>query len=187
MDGIVADLSSEWLRRYNRDYNDTLPLERFFATWNTSDNVKPECGSKIFDYLEQPDLYEDVLPIAGALDGVAALRAAGHELIYASACTFGMVDAKAHWLIRNGLCEERRNKLPRNFIPIEDKFWLPGDLLIDDGGHNIKAWVTETRRRAVMLEYPHNATLDMPSMFWSWINRAQDWSGIVRAVEALSR
>lgn len=177
------------MRRYNQDYADTLTLERFYASWNTAENVKPECGEKIFDYLSQPDLYKDVPAIVGSVEGITALRDMGHTIVFATSCTYGMVDQKARWMENYGYCTPARDGrgLPDDFVPIKYKHWLEGDLLIDDGAHNIKPWVEGTRRRAIMLEYPHNANLDLTSMFWSWCTRVPDWPSIVRRVEALSK
>lgn len=184
VDGIVADLETEWFRRYNQEWDDDLTSRRV-KSWDVHEYVKPACGMGVYAYLRDPSLYDDIRPLEGAVAGIAAIKALGHHVVFASTCTYGMVDAKADWLLRHGFVDASsdRHGLPRDFIPITDKFRLGGDLLIDDGAHNISAWVLR-RRRAIMLEAHHNATLDLPSMFYGWLRRAQSWADIVHHVEA---
>ena len=185
VDGILADLLPEWLRRYNADYNDRLAVSDV-TVWDTHTLVKPECGFKIYDYLTDPSLYDAVEALPGSQYGVERLRQLGHELIFATSNSFGMTDPKARWMIRKGfLPAVKGTSLPREYVPIKDKWRLQADLLIDDGGHNVSAWV-QTRRRAIMLETSHNQSLDLPSMFYSWILRAKDWADIINYVEEIS-
>ena len=52
VDEVVADLISEWLRRYNVKWNDTLKPEDIHG-WAISDFVKPECGKAIYHLLSE--------------------------------------------------------------------------------------------------------------------------------------
>lgn len=186
VDGILAALLPEWIRRYNRDYQDNLTLDRITG-WDVHRFVKPECGMAVYGYLQAPDLYDGVAPVEDAAWGVQRLRELGHQLIFATSCSFGMTDQKAHWMIRWGFCQPNKvpDMLPEDFAPISQKHLLKADLLIEDAGHTVRKWVMEVRRRAILLEYPHNRDLDLPSMFWGWCKRVPDWSGIVQHVEEL--
>ena len=72
VDSVVADLGTAWLNRYNRDYNDNMTNENILS-WDTHKYVKPECGKKIYEYIEDPSLYDEVLPICGSLWAMDAL------------------------------------------------------------------------------------------------------------------
>jgi 5'-nucleotidase len=185
-DGIVCNLHEPWYARYNRDYDDNLTMERV-VSWDVHKYVKPECGKKIYDYLRDPNLYDDVLPIAGALEGITQIRAMGHQVFFVTACEYGMVDQKARWFERHGFSEQFQGgrSLPKDFVPIQDKTLLDARMLIDDGAHNVRAWVEQKQRLAILLDYPHNRSLDdeVPSAFWSRARRVRDWPGIVRYVE----
>jgi 5'(3')-deoxyribonucleotidase len=187
-DGVVCDLHTEWYRRYNRDYNDTLTLERVVG-WGLHEFVKPECGKDIYKYLSDPDLYDYIQPVAGAVEGVAALRALGHELVFVTACVYGMTDQKARWFERFGLCalNDGGRALPKDFFPTGNKNRVDAHLLIDDGAHNIRAWVEERQRQAILFEYPHNRFLldEVHSAFWMRCHRVSTWEQIVRHIESL--
>lgn len=187
-DGITCDLHVEWLRRYNRDYDDTFSYEKW-TKWNVHELVKPECGKKIYDYLRDPDLYDYVQPVEGSLDGVAAIREMGHEVFFVTANAFGMTDQKARWFIRHGFCKDSGNMLPADYVPMLNKNYLDAYLLIDDGGHNVRDWIEKRSRPAIMLDRPWNAHMldDVHSAFWMRCFRARDWKGIVYHVEHMSK
>lgn len=182
VDDVVLDLSTEWYRRYNAEFGDDLTRARV-KTWDTHLYVKPECGKQIFKYLQDPDLYDNVQAVEGAVAGIAQLRAWGHQVTFATRCTYGMVDQKARRLEQLGfITPDPHGGLPDELVVISKKNLLRGDLLIDDGAHNIKAWVQDTKRRAIMPAYPHNAGLDLPSMFAPWLSVVQGWAGIMQVI-----
>lgn len=191
VDAVCLDIYSVWWARYNAEYSDDLTSDRVLG-WYVHKYVKPECGKKVYDYLAQSDLYDAMPAVKGALWGVGRLREMGHEVLFASSCYVGMADPKAKCLERHGFFaapDGRRiietGLLPDDFAVLTDKTKLRADLLIEDAGHIVKAWVENTRRRAILLNYPHNADLDMTSAFWSWCRRAHDWTEIVAHVEAM--
>lgn len=179
-DGVTCNLDTPWLARYNRDYNDTMTRAQW-TSWDVHNLVKPECGKKIYDYLQDPTLYDDVQPIDGCVEGIRELRDAGHEVIFATTCSFGMTDQKAEWFIRHGLSRDKSRGvfLPKDFFPCSDKLKLDAHLLIDDNAETIRGWVNKSRR-AVLFEYPWNHGLlnDVPSTFWNWCTRVTSWREI---------
>lgn len=187
VDGPLADLGTELLHRYNRDYDDALtPAD--LTSWALHDVVKPECGRKIYEYLREPNLYEYVEPLAGAMDGVQALRDAGHEPFFVSSCTYGMVDQKAEWLTRHGFAVDTGTPfLPPDFVVVHDRMRVEADLLIDDGWHNVRPWVERKRRQAILFNTPANkgAVDDVPSAFWMWCSRVDNWPQVVAHVQRL--
>lgn len=189
VDGVIAALHVEWLRRYNAEFNDRLTPDDL-TTWNVHEHVKPECGTAVYRYLTEPDLYDAVLPVPGAQDGVAALRRLGHDVTFVTACTYGMVDQKARWLVRHSFCQDRNGRgLPHDLIVANRKDVIAADLLIEDNAATVRAWVEQTGRRAVLLDRPYNRSLDaeLPSMFWSYAHRALDWDELLTHVEALGQ
>jgi 5'(3')-deoxyribonucleotidase len=155
------------------------------VSWDVHKFVKPECGKKIYDYLHLPDLYDDVQPIEGALEGVRAIRALGHEVIFLTSCAWGMTDPKARWFIRHGFCEDSPVILPKDFFPTDNKLKFDADMLIDDRAETIRAWVEQKQKKALLFDYPHNRWLDdlVPSAFWARARRVTSWRYILRYVE----
>lgn len=183
-DGVTCNLHDPWLRRYNEDYGDTMQLHQW-TSWNIHELVKPECGKKIYDYLHSPGLYGEVQPIAGALEAIQQLREWGHEIVFTSACSYGMTDQKADWFVRHGFVKDNRPFLPPEFIPVMDKLKIDADLLIDDRAETVRDWVQKKQRHAIMFEYPWNSWLvdAVPSVFWTRARRVTNWRGVLRYVE----
>jgi 5'-nucleotidase len=181
VDEVVVDMYPAWLRKYNRDYQDTLtPAD--LTTFHLHEVVKKDCGHDIYGYLEDPDLYDTVEAIHGAVDGVAALRAQGHQVVFVSACTFNMVDQKVRCLQRLGFCAgDGKGALPRDFIAMRDKSRVHADVLIDDAPHNLDAWWRVHRRPTIVFTQPHNRTFNAP-----WARRAHDWQAILGHISDLT-
>lgn len=170
VDEVVADLLGVWLHRYNVRYSDTLAREDI-VEWDLTLFVKPECGSNIFSFLGDYAIYDDVSPIAGALRGVKQLRKLGRVVFVSSANTATMA-AKVHWLERWGLLEDD----PRHsdLVYAHDKSLVRGDLLIDDGPHNVGAFSGDT----ILFDQYHNRNYSHP-------RRALNWDGVVHYAQQI--
>jgi 5'(3')-deoxyribonucleotidase len=179
VDDTVAHLIERWLQLYNVDYNDNMTSVDVIR-WEISQCVKPECGQKIWSYLERPDLYDKVRPVPGALEGIAALRAAGHRIVFVTSCgshagTIGRAGDKFSWLVRNGfLLNVKHPHL--DFIVCADKTQVAADVLIDDRADTVSAWIAQ-RRPAILVDRPHNATHKGFNLV-----RAHGWQEIVHMV-----
>jgi 5'-nucleotidase len=193
IDGVVVDLLPEWLRRYNKDYDDRL-TEYDITDWNTHQFVKPECGLKMYDYLKQPDLYDSIVLLPGALEGLERIRSLGHEVAFVTSCTYGVVDQKAKRLEDLGVCSSRDGHgLPADLIVANTKRWVGADLLIDDRAQTIVEWIADRAKRAILVEMPYNKSIELTSTDWQRVNRAPAhpdralaWPAIVAHVERLS-
>src|SRR6266550_5923080 len=92
VDGVLADLHQEWLRRYNRDFKDTL-VQEDVTEWAIDKFVKPEALvlnqngiAPLFQYLQDPDLYENMPEIPHAREGLEYIRRRGHDVVLVSNC-----------------------------------------------------------------------------------------------------
>lgn len=169
VDGVVADLHTEWLRRYNRDYNDTLTYEQITA-WNIHQFTKPECGVRVYDYLADADLYNNVPVIKDAVWGTGALRRMGHSVVYVTAY-FNV--RRVRWLHKHGFLLPNNSQwaLAEDVIMANNKDYVLGDMLIDDKPENLK-----NRPFGVLFEQPWNI---------SWTGQAErvkNWEEIVQLI-----
>jgi len=133
VDGVVAENHVEWLARYNRDYNDTLTKDDWIS-WGIDKFVKPECGLKIYNYLKDPTLYDNIKPISGALETINDLSKK-YRIIYVTATPIEASGVKYNWL-------KKYNFITRiqDYVECSDKSLILADYLIDDNIDNIKTF-----------------------------------------------
>lgn len=162
VDGVLADIHTVWLGKYNADYRDRLAL-RDITRWEMHELVKPECGMKIYDYLSDEDFYRRAFVIPGALAGVDALRQLGDVLFL----TAGFFMHKVKWLADNGfICGDWR--FSKDVIICQDKSNVRGDILIDDYPGNLQGF--------------HGILFDQPWNRNAAAARAVGWADVVRMV-----
>ncbi len=170
VDQVVADLHDTWLERYNKDYDDHVTVWDI-VDWDITKFVKPECGNKIFDYLNDPTLYEDVIVIEGALAGVEHLKSCGYRVVYATSCHIGMHDAKWMWLVEEGFLPKANTQ--KDLISLSDKALVRADYLIDDRALHIHNFVRAGGEMGFLFDAPHNhANTDL--------FRVKSWADVVR-------
>lgn len=164
VDGVVADLDKAWLERYNRDYQDNVQPSDL-KRWAIHEFVKAECGKKIYDYLDDRSLYDDVLPVPGALEGVNELRTRGHRVIFVTSSPSKSGGRKREWLVEHGFLQHRHIEL--DYFECSDKTLIKADMLIDDGFHNVAGFP----RFAVLFNRPWNREN-------AWSDRLDGWGEI---------
>jgi 5'-nucleotidase len=160
IDGVLADLSTEWHRLYQRDYHDNWDVEN--AKWDVHLYVKPECGMKIYDYLKDPCLYDNVKPIEGAIDAVNFLKNY-FRIIYATTSPIETFGVKYYWLKRYDLISRLED-----YIEIKDKSLLYADYLVDDKYENARDFVSGI---GVLFTQSWNKKFDYPYRLNGWRNK----------------
>lgn len=156
VDGVVADLQTAWLARYNKDWDDDLTSEEI-VKWDSHQFTKPECGMKYYDYLEDPTLYDEVIPTTPkALECVNDLKRLGYRIIYVTTTVLGANGAKYKWLKRHGFIDKMED-----YIEATDKNLVLADALVDDSSKNCNNWYGMCRL-PILVKRPHNAWENVP-------------------------
>lgn len=174
VDGVVADLHTPWLQRYNEMSGDSLTVDKI-VTWHISDYVKPEYRSRMFDILREPDLYKDVKPIPGALEAIQYLRTL-HRVVFATSCVKGMADQKWEWLEANGALPRRYSH--KDLVVTTDKALIQGDVIIDDSMEHCLAF----NGGAVLFDQPWNRDTNLADHS-TWCHRAAGWQKTIEILQ----
>ena len=173
LDSVVIDLMPAWLALYNADYHDNLKPSDITG-WNTHLFVKDECGKKVYEYLSDPHLYENCLPVSWSLWGVSQLRDAGHRVVFLTAANSSSMGQKLEWLYEWGYLPKKSAGDTSDFIAAKDKSLIRGDIMIDDGLHNLDAWAGNG---------PYHASKILFDQPWNkhdtQYKRAIDWKEVV--------
>lgn len=138
LDEVCCDLLTKWLGCYNIDHN---------TAWTQSDlltyDMDLTIGNNIYDYLELPGFYRDLMPLNGCRDTLT--WAATHfELVIATSRAASAHEDTVAWI------DEQLPMIdPDNVVFARNKYLIDGDVLIDDCPRHITAW------RGVPLVFGH--------------------------------
>jgi len=145
-DNVIADLVAEWVRRYNYDYNDNLTPDKI-NVWNWSHLCKPECGKKIYDYMDDPELFLNLPVIEGSQEVLKELSYTYDIYICTSPFNISNVEPKHEWLLKHFSFLDQ-NK----FVFTRDKSILAAEYLIDDKPANLEGF----QGTKILFDAPHN-------------------------------
>ncbi|MNH75622.1 putative 5'(3')-deoxyribonucleotidase [compost metagenome] len=162
-DGVIADLLTEWVGRYNYDYNDNIKPNQVTA-WNWSHICKPECGNKIYSYMDDPDLFESLPVINYSQEVLQELNDIYDIYIVTAPFNMNNVAAKHSWLRRHFPFLD-----PDKFVFTRDKGIVRANYLIDDKPSNLDDFLGDK----LLFSAPHNQT---ESRFY----RVNNWQDIRR-------
>lgn len=176
MDGVVADLHTPWFGRYNRDYDDNVTSDQI-KTFSVHPYVKPECGTRIYDYLNERGVFAEAPVIPRAVEGVEMLLDMGHEIFF---CTTPPVHSqwavleKTQWVA---------SRFPRigggNMIFTRHKHLVRADFLVDDYEDNLQLF----DGHRILFDQPWNRGVDTQELS---LHRSFDWRHLVTLIKRLS-
>jgi 5'-nucleotidase len=159
IDDVLLPLVPAWLKKYNRKYKDNLKVEQILD-WNIDRFVKGECGSKIYEFIENPKIYNKIKPMPYALEGIDAFRELGFEIIYCTHSTVGAAGRKFIWLKDNGFWKEGDH-----YVETKSKHIIRADVLIDDNFSHIEKF---QGRMPLLFDMPWNRQYNIPNRMSGW-------------------
>lgn len=175
IDDVCANLFKEWIRRYNERYGDRV-TETDIRSWTISNYCQKCSKDELFAILGEPDVYEHVDPVSGALELVNWLRAqknpdgsVKYRVIFVSACvSLESAGQKFEWLLARGFFGDvqdtwdNRRKLMKDYFPVCDKSLVNLHVLVDDNLDNIRT----ASGFGMLFNRPHNADHQLVAPAW---------------------
>lgn len=185
MDSVIARIDEKWYGLANAEYGCNVSMADI-TNWETSKFFP--CGKSIYKYLSRPGFFRDLPVIDGALEGLKAIQDAGHEVLVLSACSSpeGKKD-KTLWLNEKFPFLKGRLLINDTNVP---KDVVVGDVLIDDGPHNILAYrATHPNSYIVTFSYPYNQHAHKAASLVAgdYTNFRQAWANATEAVINLGK
>lgn len=134
LDCVVVDLFKGWLQRYNADYGDNVTVADI-ASWDMTKLVKPEFGMRIYDYLSAPGFFASLPIYDGAAEMVARMNE-DYDFFFASDGRGSTAASeKQAWVDLNF---PKIGRARTAILPFKHR--LNGDIMLDDGPHNLDSW-----------------------------------------------
>ena len=145
IDNTLCDNMGAWLGIYNAYANDIV-RQSDIKDWNIEQYLKPEYV-EFFWEKALTQSYKVSKPFPNAKMVINDLLVCHHEITYVTA---GVCVEKMNWMYEWGFTEGKHPLAPKNIIIAYKKDWIYGDLLIDDGLHNVIS------RRSILFDQPWN-------------------------------
>ena len=169
VDDCVADLVGEWLKRYNFDYGESLKKSDV-TEWDISKFLrKPENKEFLYQYIEDPNLYNNIKPIKDSLWGINKLKSMGNRVIFVTASTIGSAGRKFQWLKDHKFIDNKND-----YVETLDKSIIRGHWMIDDRFLNVKSF----HGRAILFD-----------AFWNrceqWDLKAKSWKHVIKIISSV--
>ncbi|SEM87540.1 hypothetical protein [Paenibacillus sp. OV219] len=168
LDDVLADFLSSLIERYNFRYNDSLMIDDV-TQWDLSKVVKKECGSRIYDFYQEPGLFRYLKPKEHATEVLKRLIDTGFEIVIVSDAPAGHSyddfvldktkitnpsDDKRKWISENLPMIDKNN-----IVFTSQKWRIMGDILVDDRPDTFNKF-QELGRNAILMDQPYNQEID---------------------------
>ena len=124
--------------------------------------------------MHEEDFWEDVKPVPGAAEALKHFMDEGHEVYVVTATEFEHVYEK----MRKVLFRYFPFLSPRQVIIACRKQMIRGDVLIDDGIHNLEGGAY----RKILFTRPYNREYDAAA---NGMTRVRSWDEIVRIIDEM--
>ena len=171
MDDTIEQLLAALVKRANERFGRNVTVDEV-TDWSIVCAFPGIEKRQILDFMREPDFWEDVRPVPGAAEGLKHFMDEGHEVYIVTATECEHV------------AEKMKGVLFRYFpfiswervIITSRKQLIRGDVLIDDGIHNLEGGAY----RKILFTAPYNRDYDAEA---NGMIRVNSWDEIVRAVD----
>lgn len=173
MDDTIEGLLDAWIDWLNAKYGCSVVRDDI-TCWDMRKAFPSVDPDAVYAPLEEAEFWDTVRPIPGAADTLQKWIARGHEVYIVTATPYRDIRPKAE----NCLFKLFPFLSWENVIVIGKKQLLRGDVLIDDGLHNLEGGAYEK----ILVTAPYNTPYPAKE---NGMLRVSTWEEIEKAVEKL--
>ena len=174
MDDTIEQLLKAWLCRVNEKYGYSVTLDQI-TDWNVAAPYPGLTHRQVYDVLDERGFWKTVEPIPGAAEALIHFMERGHDVYIVTATQLEHLQEKM-----NDVLFRYFPFLTWNQVIITGKKQLiRGDVLIDDGIHNLEGGTY----RKILFTAPHNRSYDAPT---HGMIRADSWEDVVAIIDQMA-
>jgi len=168
IDGVVADTYTEWLRIYHQISDNRYDISEVYSKRAAEDKL-------LLSLLTRSDLYDNVLPIKGAVNAVKKLQTMPElRVIFITSCVLGMADSKWRWL-------QKYELLPQGFLQSDSLILVHDKSLV-----NVDAHIDDSIPQLERMNVKHKILFDAPWNKNSTVGtRVKGWAAAIRHVKEI--
>jgi 5'(3')-deoxyribonucleotidase len=162
LDNVTANLIDAWLAIYNSTYNDSLTADKVLD-WQMDLYANKCSAEELHQLIATPGFFTTLAVIPDAIEVTKRLQDVGHDLYFVTAtphnCPTGGYD-KLIW------CHTHFPHIGKDrVIQTQHKHKIIGDILFDDGPHNLIAFPKTT----IAMDMPYNKATPADYRVSSWL------------------
>lgn len=173
-DGVIENLTSEMPALINEKYGTAVAFEDI-TQWDFAKAFPQLTREQIYSTELEPELYDRIKPISGAPEILKRLTDDGHKVYVVTNTPYKAVALKMEKVM------ERYFPFLTwaNFIITSNKQMIKGDVLIDDGIHNLLGGDYVK----ILFDAPCNRSFDAEA---NGMTRVKSWKEIYRVISYLN-
>jgi len=174
MDDTIENLTEAWVSWANRRYGTAVSADDI-RSWDPSEAFPGVSHEQIYAILQEEALYATLKPLPGAVEALRSLVEAGHRVYILTNTDYRVIRAKTEAVLLRYF----------PFIPMDrvifaaHKAMVKGDVLVDDGPHNLLAG---DYKKLLFTAY-HNRDFDAEA---HGMTRVNSWAEALREIERLA-
>lgn len=174
MDDVLERLVPGWVAYINERFGtNTVPGD--VKDWDMSLAFPGLTHEQVYSAVDDPALWDYVGPMPGAYEGLRALIDRGHDVFVVTASDYPTIRVK----MENVLFRYFPYITWDRVILTKHKEMIRGDVIIDDGPHNL----TRSVRYRLLYDASHNRAFDEKS---ADAVRVYGWEDIVRVIDRIA-
>ena len=175
MDDTIEQLVKAWVGRANEKYGCTVTMDEV-TTWNIAAPYTSLTREQVYGVIDEPGFWKSVEPMPGAAEALQHLMAEGHDIFIVTATNCEHVMEKM-----SGLLFRYFPFLSWDQVIITSrKQLIRGDVLIDDGIHNLEGG----DYRKILFTAHHNKNYDAEA---HGMVRVHSWEEVVPIIDEWCR
>lgn len=167
MDDTIENCTEAWILYANRRYGESVDPDSI-TTWDPSVSFSHVTHDQMYALLGEGALYDEIVPLPGAVEALKALLKDGHKVLLVTSTTPEAITYK-----KEKVFDRWFSFLPsENVIFTQDKSHVKGDILIDDLPRNLET----SSARGILFTAPHNRAYDAAAHGFL---RVHDWNELL--------
>ena len=171
MDDTIEQLLKAWVNRANEKFDRNVTLDDI-TDWNVAAPYPGITRKEIYDVTYEPGFWSSVEPMPGAADALKHFMNEGHQVYIVTATEPEHVEEKMKGLLFRYFPFISWEQV----IITSRKQLIRGDVLIDDGIHNLEGG----DYKKIMFTAPHNRHYDAEN---NGMIRVHTWDEVVEIID----
>lgn len=172
MDDTLTTLGKPWIDYLNETYGTSVKMEDI-DSWSIHKFFPEIPVNLVYKALSEPDIWRNINPLPGAIEAIKKLQKE-HDVYVVTSAQADSIPYK-----EKALLKYFKTLNHKHIIYTQNKQMIKGDILIDDGPHNLKGF----NGTKILFDKWHNKSFDEKSIK---AHRAYSWHDILDLIYSIS-